>query len=185
MKSLEGHLLIASPRLLDPNFFRTVVLMVRHDEDGALGLVLNKPSSKSVRELWEQISSTPCEHNRLIHIGGPVSGPLMALHDEPSLSEVEVLPGVYFTSDSQQIEELIARKGVELTLFYGYAGWGEGQLESELATGSWYTLPAKREHILAGESAMELWREVLAEVQKQFFASTLRIQHLPDEPELN
>ncbi len=185
MKSLEGHLLIASPSLLDPNFFRTVVLMIRHDADGALGLVLNKPSSKTVRELWGQISNRPCEHDRLIHIGGPVSGPLMALHDEPSLAGLEVLPGLFFTSDSQQIEELIARKGVELTLFYGYAGWGEGQLEQELAAGSWYTLPARHEHIRAGETAMQLWHDVLDEVQKQFFASTLNIEHMPERPELN
>ncbi len=109
MPFLQGHLLVASPKLGDPNFFRAVVLLVRHNEDGALGLILNRPSDTPLKAVWETVSETPCETTAVIHHGGPCPGPLMAVHTEEFMAESEVLPNLYFASDKQQLEHLALR----------------------------------------------------------------------------
>src|SRR5688572_10558721 len=100
MESLQGRLLVASPKLRDPNFARSVVLLIRHGDDGALGLILNRPLETSFRELWSNVSETPCKHKGSLYLGGPVKGPLMAIHRRKSLSEFEVIGGVHFCAES-------------------------------------------------------------------------------------
>ncbi len=78
MHSLRGNLLVASPHLPDPNFFRSVVFIVEHQEDGALGLILNRVSPQRLKEVWETASEAPCVSDQYLRIGGPVPGPLMA-----------------------------------------------------------------------------------------------------------
>jgi len=80
MKSLQGHLLIASPTLLDPNFRKSVVLLVQHNEEGAMGLVLNRPTETKLCEAWTQVAETDCASDASLNLGGPCEGPLMALH---------------------------------------------------------------------------------------------------------
>ena len=74
-KSLAGHFLVASRYLRDPNFAHSVVLMIHHDREGAMGVVINRPSDKSVRDVWEMIGNDPCDRDDLIFVGGPVPGP--------------------------------------------------------------------------------------------------------------
>jgi len=96
MESLEKHLLIASPYMLDPNFQRTVVLMVQHSDEGAFGLVINRPTDKLLKDLWREINNSPCDSDEPVHLGGPVPGPIMAIHTDPTLGEKEIIPGLYF-----------------------------------------------------------------------------------------
>src|SRR6516225_8331032 len=98
MESLEGQLLLASPQLMDPNFVRTVLLLVEHNDNGALGLVLNRPTGKTVEELWKQVGEAQCDRKDPIHLGGPVSGPLMAIHTAGGLAEMEIVDGVFFAA---------------------------------------------------------------------------------------
>ena len=74
MSSLQGYFLVASPRLGDENFYRSVVLMVHHDEQGALGVVLNRPTNHALNEIWEEIAGEICESTDPLYVGGPVSG---------------------------------------------------------------------------------------------------------------
>ena len=109
MNSLQGFLLVASPALADPNFRKTVILIVRHSsEDGALGLVLNRETSTTIKELWERMGQENCASHQPLSLGGPCEGPLMALHTEQPLAEIEVLPGLYFTAGSDQLQTLVA-----------------------------------------------------------------------------
>ena len=85
-KSLTGHFLVASRYLRDPNFAQSVVLMIHHDHQGALGLVINRPSDKSVREVWEMIGNDPCDREDRIYVGGPVPAPLVAIHSLQAFS---------------------------------------------------------------------------------------------------
>ena len=78
--SLAGHFLVASRYLRDPNFAQSVVLMIHHDQQGAMGVVINRPADKTIREVWEIIGNDPCDRDDLIYIGGPVPGPLVAVH---------------------------------------------------------------------------------------------------------
>jgi len=91
VESLQGHLLIASPHLADPNFARTVVLMVQHSDQGALGVVLNRPTSKTVKELWKEVGDAPCHTEAPVCLGGPVSGPLMAVHTNQFFAEIDMV----------------------------------------------------------------------------------------------
>ena len=76
-KWLAGHFLVASRYLRDPNFAQSVVLMIHHDHQGAMGVVINRPSDKTVREVWEMIGNDPCDRDEPIFVGGPVPGPLV------------------------------------------------------------------------------------------------------------
>src|ERR1041384_3511863 len=107
MKSLQGHLLVASPQLLDPNFLQTVIVIVQHNEDGALGLVLNRPTQTPIDQAWSQVCDIPCSRQDLLGWGGPCQSILMLLHTQADASELEVLPGVYFTTDSQKIQHMV------------------------------------------------------------------------------
>ena len=98
--SLEGNFLVASRELLDPNFARSVVLIIRHSDEGAMGLVLNRPTKTSVSEAWKQVSEAPCPSTGLIHLGGPCRGPLMAVSPRSGrCGEIELVPRVYFCAD--------------------------------------------------------------------------------------
>jgi putative transcriptional regulator len=185
MESLSGHLLVASPFLMDPNFVRTVVLLIHHSDEGAFGVVLNRLSEKTVQELWEDVSETPCESQERLHLGGPVSGPLIAIHTDSELSEMEILPGLYFSAQREHLEKLISRPGEQLRLFVGHAGWGDGQLENEMKVGSWLTRPATIDYVFYDES--ELWKRVARDIGESLLLETLKVDPkvIPPDPRVN
>src|SRR5690348_5880525 len=108
-KSLAGHFLVASRYLRDPNFAQSVVLMVHHDFQGAMGVVINRPSDKTIGEVWQMIGNDPCERDDRIFVGGPVPGPLIALHSLQAFSDHQVMPGLYFSTHRDALD-LIVRK---------------------------------------------------------------------------
>lgn len=183
MASLQGHLLVASPKLGDPNFFRAVVLLVRHNEEGAFGLVLNRPSNTPLKDVWSNVSETLCTTDALIQHGGPCSGPLMALHKEEFLSESEVLPNVYFAAAKDKLEHL-ALKPTDTARFYaGYAGWTAGQLDSELAEGAWFTTPAQPEQ--AFWPSDDLWDLLCRQLGSTTRIAGIKVKHVPPDPSVN
>src|SRR5258706_4371703 len=107
MKSLQGHLLVASPKLVDRIFFHAVVLLVQHNDEGALGLVLSRPMQTTVKEMWREVGESSCEVEGALHQGGPCEGPLMVVHEDESASEVEVMKGVHFCTSRERIESLV------------------------------------------------------------------------------
>jgi putative transcriptional regulator len=185
MKSLQGHLLVASPKLLDPNFHRSVVLIVQHNDKGALGLIINRALETTIDMVWDQVSETPCLSNGNLHQGGPCEGTLMVLHADPSLSQVEVIPGVYFSTEKDVVEQLVAGDQDErpVRFFVGYAGWGEGQLEGELETGSWLVAPATAEHVF--EKTDDLWDIQRRRITLQATCPWIRDELIPDDPTMN
>lgn len=183
VKSLRGHFLVASPHLLDPNFVQTVVLLIQHNDEGALGVVLNRSTEKTVQELWEEIHEGHCENQLLLNLGGPVSGPLIALHTDAELGEMEVVPGLFFSADKGHLERLVDKAPLRMKMFIGHSGWGGGQLENELAQGAWFTAPASLEEVFREEQ--ELWRSVSRKIGRQMLSSMLHIKDLPEDPSLN
>lgn len=183
MTSLAAHLLIAAPQLGDPNFHRTVVLIMRHTPEGAFGVVLNRPTNRTIRDVWAQLGAPPCEANDCLHLGGPVVGPLLALHRSAELGEISVLPDIYCSTEKSHLETLIENDVQPRRLFVGYAGWGEGQLESELATGSWLTMAAEPEHLF--DPPDDLWRAVSRAIGERRFLSKLNLKHIPPDVSLN
>src|SRR5947208_2068015 len=147
MKSLQGQFLIASPHLGDTNFYKGVVLMIKHDEEGAFGLILNRPTDNTVGEVWKMVSEEEVDCPQPIFLGGPVRSPLVALHRLKSAAEAEVLPGIFFSADKDKLQMLVHQISKPYRFFRGYAGWAGGQLESELSAGGWLTSKANKKLI--------------------------------------
>ena len=180
---LPGHLLIASEKLRDPNFFHSVVLLVRHNEEGAFGLALNRATGTEVREVWSQISTSPCASREPLRVGGPIQGPLMALHQNADQVDIEATGGVYFTADKEKLEQLVVETQGSAKFFIGYSGWGPGQLESELAAGAWGTIAATPERVFRDLEGF--WEALAKEISNSSLLAALGIKHVPTDPRLN
>ena len=161
--SLAGRLLISSPYLADPNFFRTVVLMLEHNQQGALGVVLNRPTTvQLVHALpgWEALASTPA----VVFAGGPVErnaavGLARARDGAAPEALRPLLDGVGVIdlgADPAALRDEID----EVRIFSGYAGWGEGQLENELASAGWIIVDAAPDEPLS-RSPSSLWNAAI------------------------
>jgi putative transcriptional regulator len=183
MDSLEGQLLIASPHLADPNFLHTVVLMIQHNDQGALGVVVNRPTSKTCKELWKDVGEAPCASRQPIFLGGPVAGPIMAVHTHEELAEMEVFDGVFFAAKKANLDRLVLLDREQYKVFVGHAGWGPGQLENELEQGAWFTLPATADFVFYDGG--DLWAEVSKHVGQSLLQDVLHLKHIPPDPTVN
>jgi len=165
--SLGGSLLIAGPGLWDPNFRRTVVLVGHHDEEGAVGVVLNRVAEVEVADAAPPLAELVAPGERL-HIGGPVqpeAAVVVADFEDPDRAQVVAFGSIGF------LPEEIEPGGVgdlrRARVFAGYAGWGPGQLERELEEGSWIVEPARPEDVFTDEPE-ELWSDVVRRKGPQF-----------------
>jgi putative transcriptional regulator len=157
--SLRGQLLIAAPALLDPNFLRTVVLLSEHTDEGALGLVLNRPSDVAVSAAVEELGELIGE-DEPVYVGGPVEPSqvvVLAEFDEPDSAAALVFADVGFLTVAPEVGPTDIRRR---RLYAGYAGWDAGQLEAELEQGAWIVEPPVSDDIFTDEPD-ELWRSVL------------------------
>ncbi|MGK5553821.1 YqgE/AlgH family protein [Actinomadura kijaniata] len=184
-----GHLLVATPQLDDPNFRRSVVLVVEHDaEGGTLGVVLNRPTEIPVDRVlppWADLVTGPS----VVFQGGPVAlDSALALARLPG--EEEPLGWRALDGDSSVARvglvdldappALLAPEVIQLRVFAGYAGWSAGQLHEEIADGAWYLVRAEAGDVFAGDPE-GLWRSVLRRQGGDLaFVSTF-----PDDPTLN
>ena len=161
--SLKGRLLVATPALQEPAFDRTVVLMLEHGDEGALGLVLNRPSelelTGSVPE-WEPFAAQPA----VVFFGGPVAqGTAICLAWAASEDEADgwtPLFGHLGALDLGKAPNEVGKPIDEIRVFSGHAGWGPGQLEGEIAQGAWFVVDAEPVDALSAQP-LELWRQVL------------------------
>lgn len=185
MKSLAGQFLVASPKLVDPNFHQTVVLVIRHDSHGALGLIVNRPMETTIDEVWDQVSESPCLSNAPLHQGGPCEGTLMVLHANTAFSDEQIGPGIFFSMEKDVVEQLVAASngGSEVRYFVGYSGWGPQQLESEMEGGAWLVVPATREHVFSETD--KLWETLRRLILLQKAYPWLDKKLIPDDPSVN
>jgi putative transcriptional regulator len=160
VESLQGHLLIAGPGLVDPNFWRTVVLVGEHSDEGALGVVLNRSSETSVEEAVPELAVL-AEGMGAVHVGGPVQpSAVVVLADfaEPDDAGALVLDSVGFLPSDVEPESLGELRRARV--YVGYAGWGPGQLDDELEEGSWIVEPAVPDDVFTNDPE-GLWSAVL------------------------
>jgi putative transcriptional regulator len=181
---LQGKLLVAVPSLLDANFARTVVLLLAHGEQGALGLVLNRPTITSVASPlpeWEQLASAPA----VVFVGGPVSEGTICLARVSSEVSVPIsgylpLRGTLGTVDLESSPAGVGPWIGALRIFAGYAGWGPRQLESEIEEGAWWVLEASDDDVFSDDPP-NLWKRVL----RRQGGKLAIISAFPQEPSLN
>lgn len=180
MDSLRGHLLIAGPSLVDPNFWRTVVLVGEHSEEGALGVVLNRASDAAVDETVPELAILADDLGQ-VHVGGPVQpSAIVVLADflEPERAASLVLDSVGFLP--AEVDPTTLGELKRARVFAGYAGWGPGQLDGELEEGSWIVEPALPEDVFTSDPEA-LWSDVLRRKGGPFGVLAL----MPPDPSLN
>jgi putative transcriptional regulator len=180
--AMRGRLLVATPALLDPNFARSVVLLLDHNDEGVVGLVLNRPSETSVAEVlppWEDVATDPA----VVFVGGPVTPDGAICLGRARVPDADApqsfFGGAITTVDlSQGPDSLIA--GTSVRVFAGYAGWGVEQLADEIASGSWYVVDGEIDDAFCLEPD-ELWRDVLKRQPGQL----AMVANFPPDPSLN
>jgi putative transcriptional regulator len=160
----KGKLLVASNELRDPNFAETVVLLIEHGEEGAMGVVINRATRVKLSELLPKIKGLG-QRGDMIYEGGPVERSeilmLLRAEHEPEDSRA-VFEDVYLSASAALLKRLAAeprREEAPFRVYSGYAGWAPGQLEAEVEAGAWYLFPATAETVFA--SPDELWRELI------------------------
>ncbi|WP_197525824.1 YqgE/AlgH family protein [Pseudobythopirellula maris] len=183
MPSLAGKLLVASRKLRDPNFSRTVVLMLEHNDEGSLGVVLNRLSQQTVSEVWRAIEFDPCDNDQLLNTGGPVPGPLIALHACEELAEKPLLPGLFISMQKETVDPLVRQTEHAFRLYTGNSGWGAGQLDDELQAGGWLSAPAKADDVFAEPEA--LWPEVTRRIALDIMLPAGDRSRVPPDASMN
>jgi putative transcriptional regulator len=161
MDSLQGQLLVASPTLADPNFARTVIAVANHDEDGALGIILNRPSDTEVVDAVPELEDV-VDVDEVVFVGGPVQPAaivVLAEFEDPAEAAFLVVGGIGLVSDRTGLDRL-ATVTARRRIYAGYAGWGPGQLEAELERDDWILEPARPSDVFS-EDPQELWGSVL------------------------
>lgn len=147
--NLTNHFLIAMPAMEDPNFARTVAFVAEHGEDGALGVIINRPIDMTIKGLFERVE-IPFEHTELgerpVYFGGPVQTDRGFVLHRPAggwQSSLKVGSDIALTSSKDILLALSAEgKPEDLLISLGYSGWSAGQLEDELAQNAWLSVPA-------------------------------------------
>jgi putative transcriptional regulator len=161
----KGRLLLATPPLEDPNFDRAVIFVLEHHEDGAIGLVLNRPSDEALEaplDRWIDLQTAPSS----VFTGGPVETNAMigmattkVVVDEP-IEHITPISGLIASTDLSADPAIIAAHIDTVRVFRGYAGWGSGQLNIEIDQGAWLVLDAEIEDVFS-DRPEELWHTVL------------------------
>lgn len=156
-----GRLLVATPELEDPNFRRTVVLLLAHGEDGSLGVIVNRPGELGVVEVLPDLSEIVTEPATMFS-GGPVQpdGVIgLGRADGEAESLGELAPGIGVV-DLERDPQLLAAELRDLRLFAGHAGWSPAQLDSELDEGGWFVVDSQPDDAFCPDPD-ELWARVL------------------------
>lgn len=180
MESLKGRLLVSAGGLFDPNFRHTVVLVGDHDEEGAAGVVLNRPSPKAVAEALPPLAPLVAPGTPLYR-GGPVRPThpvLLAEFAHPELADLLVFERIGFLVGEvpDDLEAVIQR----VRVYAGYSGWGPGQLEREMTEDSWIVAPARADDVFTDEPE-SLWRRVLQRLGPDY----ARLSEMPFDPRTN
>ena len=162
---LDGQFLISTPGLVDPNFRRTVVLLLEHnDEHGTLGLVINRPGPIGVGLFCAGLGIKWIgESNFPVYIGGPVQPMVGWLLHEPIEEAPDsrvILDGLCVSNSRETLMEIASRRDVSRRLFAGYAGWGPGQLNTEMRSGAWITTDAVPDLVFDSEVG-RMWNGAL------------------------
>lgn len=163
-----GSFLVAGRGLLDPNFAHTVVLLLDHDDDGALGVIINRPTEVGLSEMVTDLE-LPEDRPQTVWVGGPVAHwqLILLVRATAAIDGAErVFDDVHFTG-SREVLEQVLKEDLEFRPYAGYAGWGPGQLEGEIDRGGWHVLPGDPD-LVFDAAPMDLWKELITRGESQW-----------------
>ena len=158
----KGKLLLSEPFLKDYFFKRSVIMMLDHDEFGSMGMIINRETEYFISDLVDDFPN----FDSRVFLGGPVQTEnIFILHRKGDLitGSQEVMPGLYWGGDFEQIKEMIklgVLKNTDLRFYLGYSGWSKGQLDGELKENSWIVAESKNEYLFANQPK-DLWGNIL------------------------
>lgn len=183
MMSHTGQLLVATPRLVDPNFARTVIFVLDHDDDGALGVVINRPSELPLRAVLPSWADAVTEPS-LLFVGGPVATDSalavgVSKGHGPGTGFRRLTDGYGLIDLDAEASEVTAGLA-GLRVFSGYAGWSPDQLEAEITEGSWYVVGTHDDDLFDPEPG-QLWRRILRRQPGEL----AYVATFPDDPTMN
>jgi putative transcriptional regulator len=183
MDSQRGKLLLAGPALKDPNFDRAVVFIAEHSDEGAMGLVLNRPSEAPIADAIPELMWVADSGGELVYVGGPVAPNgviVLAEWEDPSQAVVLVGDDLGFVPGDVEDTDALAAAVRRARVYAGHAGWGPGQLEDELADEAWIVESPLREELFSDDPE-GLWSAVLRRKGREFAL----LSTMPPDPSLN
>jgi putative transcriptional regulator len=182
-ESLRGRLILAAPALKDPNFDRTVVFIAEHSDEGAMGLVLNRPSEAPVADAIPDLTWVAETGDELVYVGGPVAPNgviVLAEWSDPSHAVVLVDDDLGFVPGDVEDTDALAAAVRRARVYAGHAGWGPGQLEDELEEEAWIVESPLRDELFSDDPE-GLWSAVLRRKGREFAL----LSTMPPDPSLN
>ena len=209
-ESLTGQLLVASSLVTQPISAGGVCLVVHQDDENVIGVMLNRPMKPNPAELLALLqqngedlpepsasdgeiaarfpndmdtSSSADSPLGLLHFGGPMSGPVVALHQDQQQAEAETGEGIYVAAQKHHLENLVREKHATFRLFVGHLGWKHEQLEHEIAAGVWHQVPATRQTVFS--PYQDMWPRVIRRATSNSMAKWLGIPDVIGAGELN
>lgn len=193
MNDLRGKLLLASPEMGDPNFSKSVILIVQHGPDGAMGLVLNQPTGAAVGDVLGSMgddAGVDCGVDEPLYRGGPCDGPLMVLHQDPIHAQEQVMEGVYFASEREYVEPALSGVVSPVRFYAGYSGWGAGQLEGELSQSAWVVMDASLDAVFPAVGGAVLsddgaWKSLIRVKTASELLKGFNPKIVPRDPSMN
>ncbi len=199
MELLTGNLLVASSVVSDPVYSRGVCLVVHHDDDGVIGVMLNRPMQPNPAALLEMLGDkAPQESSRLpkteqplpatsplgtVHFGGPLSGPVVAIHQMSQYGEAETGHGIYVAAQKQHLEELVRDQPCPYRLIVGHLGWEAEKLQAEMNEGFWHVLPATVDIVFC--NAEDMWPGLIHRATTRSMAQWIGVADVMGAAELN
>lgn len=203
--SMIGNLLVASSTVQEPVFSRAVCLVMHQDQDGTIGVMLNRPMQPLPDDLLKMLAAESSkEKNRLtgtqktaaekalagathsmgtVHFGGPISGPVVAVHGSSKHAEAETGTGIYLAAQKQHLEALVRSKSGPYRLIVGHVGWEHDQLDSELAAGVWHVIPATTDAVFASDQ--DMWPQLIRRATARSLAKWIGTADVPQASLLN
>ncbi len=202
-ESLIGNLLVASSTVDEPVFARAVCLVVHEDEENTIAVMLNRPMQPLPAELLKMLADSAEQGNRLagkermaeetlagatqsmgtVHFGGPLSGPVVAVHGSSKHAEAETGAGIYVAAQKQHLESLVRNQSGPYRLIVGHVGWQHDQLAMELASGIWHAVPATTEAVFASDQ--DMWPKLVQRATARSVAKWIGIPDAPGAGDLN
>ncbi len=187
-ESLLGKLLVAAPRVpVGFPFSQAVILVLQDSDEGVFGVVLNRPASPEMLMAWQQVADRPVFAAEKLVAGGPVQGPILAIHREQELAEVEIQGGVFVSVQKEAIEQLsemeLDHESTPFRIVLGAVSWDLGQLENEIENGAWFVVDGEPDQIFSDPALM--WESSVRHFGAQSIKDMTGILNFPADPTLN
>lgn len=179
---VPGTLLVASPALKGTAFHKTVVFVLQNNSEGTFGVVLNRPADEKIKCEWQKLIGNESS-DRFIVQGGPIGGPIFAIHQEQNLAELEIPGGIFVSAESEKFHQLVDNDESRYRIVFGVAGWQRGQLNDEIEDGLWFMLDGDAEQVFDDPTWM--WEKSLRRYGQKMICDIVGLDRLPASPLLN